>query len=283
MVKQVPCKTFLVGEYAVLDGGEALGLATSPGFHLTQTKTRVHPDSAVGLFLKATEFFEVASTAPGGFGKSTAEFIFAYLEKNKTAPVKLDSIIDAYLGLFEEQKLVRQKPSGADVVIQTLGHVVYVKTNKADSVNSLWPFSEFGFFLISTGLKVATHDHLAGLDRKKLIGLSELSGKVIKPFLSADSAGFLDGLAEWKEALFARGLVHPEVARLMNRLNDKFTGRVRKDFIIKQCGAFGADVLIIIFENIKKNDIRSILREEEINVIASESDLISGILSGELN
>ena len=97
-MKAIPCKTFLVGEYAVLEGGEALGIATGPGFTLSSKKISYHPDSAVSLLLGTTDFYQVDSKAPGGFGKSTAEFIFAYLQKNKNS--RLDAILNSYLGLF---------------------------------------------------------------------------------------------------------------------------------------------------------------------------------------
>lgn len=281
VVKQVPCKTFMVGEYAVLEGGEALGLATKPGFSLITQKMHYHPDSAVAQFLKTTHFFEVQSTAPGGFGKSTAEFIFAYLEKNKSA--HLNSIVNAYLDLYQDQNRLSQKPSGADLVIQSLGHVVHVKSKKSDSVSLQWPFAQQGFFLVSTGLKIATHDHLMNLDRKKLAGLSELSQAVAQTFVSTNSQAFIEGLTAWKATLIERDLIHPEAANLMSHLQEKMAARLQKDFIIKQCGAFGADVMIIIFENDKKNDIRSILIENNLNIVASESDLMNGALTGEQN
>ena len=53
----IPGKTFLVGEYAVLLGGAALGLATKPYFELTETEAdeaadEFHPDSPAGRYLK---------------------------------------------------------------------------------------------------------------------------------------------------------------------------------------------------------------------------------------
>jgi mevalonate kinase len=40
-VVSIPGKTFLVGEYSVLVGGEALGLATAPCFKLSEKKLNI--------------------------------------------------------------------------------------------------------------------------------------------------------------------------------------------------------------------------------------------------
>ncbi len=51
----IPGKTFLVGEYAVLLGGAALGLATKPYFELTEADDEkrgndFHSDSPAGRY-----------------------------------------------------------------------------------------------------------------------------------------------------------------------------------------------------------------------------------------
>ena len=273
-MKAIPCKTFLVGEYAVLEGGEALGIATGPGFTLSSKKISYHPDSAVSLLLGTTDFYQVDSKAPGGFGKSTAEFIFAYLQKNKNS--RLDAILNSYLGLFEKNP--GQRPSGADVVIQCLGGITHITSDKAQSQRISWPFADLDFMLVSTGLKIATHEHLQTLDRSTIKDLPILSLNVISAFKKGDQELFFKALSQWKRALENKGLTHPHVLDLMQSLLEKIALKIPSEFIIKQCGAFGADVIILIFEKNQKDVINDILKSSGLSVVATENDLSDGAL-----
>lgn len=274
-MKAIPCKTFLVGEYAVLVGGEALGLATGPGFTLSSEKMSYHPESAVSLFLAETDFYKVVSTAPGGFGKSTAEFIFAYLEMFKSA--KLDAILKTYLSLYDQN--LSQRPSGADVVIQCLGGISHIHQIKEQSQKLSWPFIGLGFMLISTGLKIATHEHLKTLNRNAILDLPGLSASVIKAFKNGDQKEFYKHLKLWRKILEDKGLMHPHVLSLMQNLQEKIAQKIPSDFIIKQCGAFGADVVIIIFEKNQKEDITNIIKSSGLSIVATENDLMDGALA----
>ncbi len=273
-MKTIPCKTFLVGEYAVLDGGEALGIATGPGFVLSSDLMNYHPDSAVSLYLGQTQFSRVQSIAPGGFGKSTAEFIFAYLQKVEFP--KFELILSDYLRLFDQSP--KQRPSGADVVIQCLGGISHIASDKNKSHRIGWPFPDLGFLLVSTGLKIATHQHLKELDRSLIKHLPTLSLSVIEAFKKADQELFFKTLNNWKKALEQKGLTHPEVLKLMENLRQNIATQVTSEFIIKQCGAFGADVMIIIFEKNKKDDITKILKRNGLSIVATENDLMDGAL-----
>ena len=272
----IPCKTFLVGEYAVLSGGEAIGLATGPGFTITTEKFNYHAESAAALFLQSQEFYKVHSSAPGGFGKSTAEFIFAYLSRYKSA-TDFKTILQSYLSLFDKNPA--QRPSGADLVIQCLGGVTHIKTEKAKSVAGVWPFENLGFVLVSTGLKIATHEHLKNLNRDEIRDLPILSGQVVSAFLKADQNAFFDELTVWKRALESKGLTHPDVLSLMANLNAEIGQKLSSTYIIKQCGAFGADVIIIIFEKNQKEVIKNIVKKFELVIVAAEDEITDGALS----
>lgn len=274
-MKVIPCKTFLVGEYAVLVGGEALGIATGPGFTLSTKKKAYHPESAVSLFLGQTDFYEVQSSAPGGFGKSTAEFIFSYLKASKIA--KLESILETYLSLYDRNPA--QRPSGADVVIQCLGGISHIQQNKVYSEKLSWPFADLGFMLISTGLKIATHEHLKTLDRHSIQDLPALSMNVIDAFKNGDQKEFFLRMRSWKKILEEKGLTHPHVLTLMQNLQEKMAQKIPSEFIIKQCGAFGADVIIIIFEKNQKEDINDIVKNSGLSIVATEIDLMDGALN----
>lgn len=281
----IPCKTFLAGEYAVLSGGVALGLATKPGFMMTKTTVQnYHPDSAIGLYLhsigKNLAFNEVVSSAPGGFGKSTAEFLFAWRQNSGFQPSFMPAL-ETYLDLFNRAELKSLRPSGADLLTQALGKVTLIHEDRSQSRSMEWQFADHGFFVISTGFKIATHEHIACLDRNSLKDLKGPSEEVVGHYLSGNVHLFLPALQKWSSLLEQRGYLHADIAKLRNQLQTKFEAfgyQSSAQFLIKPCGALGADVLVIIFEKHLKSQIQSVLAEIGLQIVASDLDLMAGAL-----
>jgi hypothetical protein len=76
---QIPGKIFLFGEYAVMQGGEAVIAAVSPHYR-AQKEGRLHPDSPAAVFLQEQGMSTPLQITDGpgrGFGSSTAELIAA--------------------------------------------------------------------------------------------------------------------------------------------------------------------------------------------------------------
>ena len=141
---RIPGKTFLVGEYAVLAGGKALGLATQPYFTVTSEAAIPHAESAAGLFLRGKKSRALHNPySVGGFGQSTAEFIAAWFEQDQVNDLSI--MFRAYRNLF-----AAAPPSGADLVIQMLGQVTHFNPEIKKSKSSFWPFSDIGFDILST-------------------------------------------------------------------------------------------------------------------------------------
>lgn len=273
---EIPGKTFLVGEYAVLVGGEALGFATNPKFTLSEEAFDYHPQSAVGLFCAKNKIhFNQKINNPfelGGFGQSTAEFIFAWLSKNK----KINSLIEIfndYIHLFNLAELKNLRPSGADLVTQVLGQVVHFTEPVENSKSLNWPFSNLSFFIISTGLKIKTHEHLMNLDRQKLKDLPSLSQKVIESFFLKDESLFLKHLKIWSEKLNELSLQHPEVIKIKNELE-----LFLKIKLVKPCGALGADVCLVFCDKKFKADVQNYLLVQKIKIQSDETQLAKGLL-----
>jgi len=275
-VFKIPGKTFLVGEYGVLVGGKALGLATEPMFTLSDEPTEYHPKSAVGLFCNHQGFkFNSKVRNPyevGGFGQSTAEFIFAWLGKNK----KINSLVEIfndYLNLFTDQKLENSKPSGADLVIQVLGNVVFFANPVEESKSMSWPFRNLSFFIISTGFKIKTHEHLETLDRKKLFELPSLSQNVLESFLARDESLFLEHLKNWSKKLNELSLQHTDVSKIKTEL--ELFSKIK---FVKPCGALGADVCLIFCDKNDKNEVKKHLISKNIQIQSDETQLAKGLL-----
>ncbi len=281
----VPAKTFLAGEYSVLIGGAALGLATKPCFEISYLRHdgsfSFHPESPAGLYLqknpKKTEdglsiqlhdpF--IANGIKGGFGKSTAEYFAAIIPDLILKPKSPAQIHLDYLSLFEKQEI---KPSGVDLMIQYTGGVSYIDQSEKIYRALPWKWTDFDFFIISTGLKIATHEHLAKLNLQDLKDLPAVSNQVIDAYLHKDSISFLSAMSAWVQALRKRGLTHPEVQSLKEEL-EKIPGVL----LAKPCGALGADVVLVFYDTHQKTQVKTALKVKNIKIQADQDDLTDGL------
>lgn len=278
----VPSKTFLTGEYSVLLGGAALGLATSPSFEISylpqSAPNAFHIESPAGRYLEknrkplAVHFHDpyLSRGVQGGFGRSTAEYFAAAIPdllKNKKNPIE---IREEYLSFFKTEKV---KPSGVDLLIQYLGGVAYVNSVDNEYRSLKWKFPEINFFLISTGLKIKTHEHLAGLDLKRIEDLPKYSNQVIDSYLNKTSDKFLQSLKAWTEHLKQRQLTHLSVLELKETIE-----KINNVKLVKPCGALGADVMIVFFDHDKKEQVYEDLRQKRMKIQASREDLAEGLV-----
>jgi mevalonate kinase len=278
----IPGKTFLVGEYSVLLGGSALGLATSPFFEFSivqKDATEFHPESPAGRLLASrheksdVQFFDSYSDLGvyGGFGRSTAEFLAAYspelLKRKKSA----FEILQTYKNLHSDQKV---KPSGMDLVFQLLGGVTLADQKLNLFQNFDWNFSNLDFLLISSGLKVQTHDHLAQLDPESLTELPDLSNLICGLYAENNEAEFLYQMKQWCELLKAKKIIHDNSLQIRSELES-----FNPIKLVKPCGALGADVLIVFFDRADRAPVLACLEQKKLKVVSSSSDLASGLIS----
>ncbi|AGH95715.1 hypothetical protein [Pseudobdellovibrio exovorus] len=286
----IPGKTYLVGEYAVLLGGAALGLATSPCFEVSygqgiSLKSQTHPESPAGLYLNRHYpnpsqdiLAAVSNPYTGGFGKSTAEYWAAVLPNMVGNNQNFSDILQEYRALHTG--------SGIDLAIQYFGRVTEVVPNKAGSEPDFdakpdadfkshgWLFEGLDFSVIATGHKIATHEHLAQLDKSRLHPLPHLSAEVCKTYVNAKEEDFLRALQEWVLALKALNLTCPSSLEICEHL------KANKDILIaKPCGALGADVILAFYPSEKKVAVSEYLQSHSYQVLADKSSLHDGVKS----
>lgn len=279
----VPSKTFLTGEYSVLLGGAALGLATSPCFEISyfshSTNEAFHPQSPAGRYLTqrqkkmGVQFYDPYSVqgVQGGFGKSTAEFFAVALSDIIEKKMSLIEIRQQYLDLFKNEKV---KPSGADLMMQYLGKVAYVDSQHQQYTSADWRHKDLDFFVVSTGLKIKTHEHLESLDLSRLSELPGYSNQVIDAYLHKTSEDFLSALRRWSEFLNEKKLTHLSAVEIKEQL-EKIDG-VK---LAKPSGALGADVILVFLASQDKQKVLNALRQKKIKVQASREDLTEGLVS----
>jgi mevalonate kinase len=277
----VPSKTFLTGEYSVLIGGAALGLATEPSFEMsflqTPTDFQFHEKSPAGRYLienrKSAKVHlsdpYISKGIKGGFGKSTAEYFAAILPDLIVQKKTIQQIRNEYLALFKDHKI---KPSGIDLVFQYLGNVVLADLKAENFYSTSWKLKDLDFFVVSTGLKMPTHEHLENLNLVELSDLPVKSDQAIDAFLNKTSDEFIFAMTEWVAALRQLNLTHPRAIEFQDKL--KKVNHVR---LVKPCGALGIDVMLVFFNIENRESVESEFRKNKINIQAGRDQLTEGL------
>lgn len=290
----LPGKTFLIGEYSVLKGGNALVLSTGPCFSVEKNNNSeqiFHPQSAAGLYLNKinSQSHSVIHniSSRGGFGESTAQFLAVWLEKNQTANLHSKSTIvkcyDDYVSLYEDQEdFKKMKPSGADLVSLLLGQVTFFSHQLMSSTRCLWNFSHLGFTIYSTGFKIPTHEHLLSLNKDKLSPLVDLSQKAIDCYMAGNEDSFFLLLKEWGFQLQNLGLQHANCLELKNKI-ELLSDKIK---LVKLNGALGMDTFTVFYkvenQQFVDNVIQDYINKEKLQVkkVFTEKNLMNGVMNG---
>ena len=295
----VPSKTFLMGEYAVLEGMPAILINTCPRFLFfvtEQKKTASHPDipfspkSPAGQWLRRYpeigHAFCIKNQDPyggqGGFGLSSAEFNMVYLlgqllnlytKPKNSEKTTLLSLWKNYRGLDFEGIC----PSGADVVCQWVGGlcVFYPKPFKVCSL-SAWPFKGLDFFLLRTKITFPTYKHLKNLSLTKkptkrsmkaspwhckslFFDLSSIAKEAIACMEQKNQKGFISALDQYSLCLNKKNLIHPKAFIFVEQIK-KLKGVISA----RACGAMGAEVVAVFFAPQDKQTVQAGLKGTQI-------------------
>ncbi|HHT0593824.1 TPA: hypothetical protein ACTXXA_001730 [Legionella anisa] len=276
----IPAKTFLLGEYAALAGASALLLMTVPCFELTLTTQEksagIHPESPAGLWwlqqnLRQGLLWHDPYGGRGGLGASSAQFLASYLAGcfiNDTAP-DLNKMLGAYYESSWNGKGLR--PSGYDVIAQSQQGCVYINKQQK-MINSYdWPFQDLSFFLIHTGMKLATHHHLqdSALPLPDQIDyLSFLVDEAKQAFEQIDSKKLITAINSYHQKLTELNLVAEHSLKFISEFK-----KYPEIVAIKGCGALGADVLLLITSADKSQILANQLKIQNWTILATEKDL----------
>lgn len=277
MKLEVPGKTFLVGEYSVLLGGASLGLATKPCFEIgfgsdynQNDSASFHPESPAGLYLKKhSRSLTVSIKDPysqGGFGRSTAEYWAAVVPDLIKTNKNFYEIFDEYKSLH--------RGSGIDLAFQYFGNVCLADPLLHFYQTFNWHFENLDFYILSTGFKVPTHEHLKTLDLKSLHELPALSNRITQIYAENKEFEFLSLMKQWCALLEKHQLTHPNSLAMKTQLESFESIK-----LAKPCGALGADVIIVFFAKTHKLSVKNYLVENNFKIQAHSSDLVSGVIS----
>lgn len=280
----IPSKTFIGGEYLVLSGGPGLLVSTAPKFKAKiqkiKSSTPFHPESPAGRFfmLNQSEIsnFKIDFHDPyqkkGGFGASTAEFLSVYVTWKMSQSESLDAqvewdiseVLDAYLNCFSKES----RPSGADVVGQINGGITFYHRSQGKIKRLNWPFKDYGFFLIHTGNKIKTHEHLVQVSDVHAL---KLDGDVITQMAhsleSSDWDLFSDSFKKWKEILIYNRFQTFQTIE-MCKVIESNTGIIT----CKGCGAMGADVIMALYEKSKLSPT-DFAQKNKLDIVATDENI----------
>lgn len=268
LVFSVPGKSFVAGEYLALKGGPCLLLTSKPyfEFHARKGQGRVdgiHPESPAGKLIGDNKTFfsqyDLSFVDPhqgrGGWGASTAQFLTAFVlnewrescELETLKSLSLSRLLEAYWKYAWNGE--GHRPSGADLVSQYKGSLTFFERLTGHVGVYGWTFADIDFALIPTGKKLATHEHLKGLQDFDATALERALRTVQTALTSGDSQAFVEGIRANGKALADLGFVAPHTQQLI-------ADYLQKPGVLaaKGCGALGADVVLVVFE--KKSDLK---------------------------
>lgn len=275
----IPAKTFFLGEYVAMTGDPAIVLTTEPCFELRLTEQSglqgIHPDSPAGRFwmqqgrLDKGLAWHDPYNGCGGLGASSAQWLGAYLASHylQNQLACPDEMLNAYFKSAWQGVGIR--PSGYDVVAQSMQGCVYIDRQQAHYLTYDWPFPDLAFILLHTGEKLATHQHLQTLTlggcMEQLVGIVK-SAKLA--FESANSEQIIDAVNAYHECLQQQGLVATHSLHLMAML------KKNKDILaMKGCGAMGADVLLLLVPANQLKDHCEYFASSKLNILATSDNL----------
>lgn len=262
LVYSAPGKCFLAGEYLAMDGGLCLIANVEPRFELRVTAGRgvveglPEGSPAMNFVRRHPEFFQSLDLTffdphrgAGGWGASTAQYLTVFAAHSWAAAANDEAACD--LDLRELLSAYQQDawngegraPSGADLVAQMKGGWVFFEKSSGMLQRQAWPFENLEPYLIRTGEKVATHEHLRSLGDLGSAELARLMARIREAWASADAEGFVQGVTDFGAELRSRGWVTERTRSLLHDLLWQEGVRAAKG-----CGAMGADLVLALVD-----------------------------------
>ena len=282
-----PSKTFLIGEYAALEGGPALILNTLPRFEFTLQKTGrtqidiFHPKSPAGLWIRERapllEGWELSFLDPhkgrGGLGASSAQFLLSHCATTflQISAAKAREGFDLK-ALWNDYVVLAKSASGYDVLSQAVGQVAHVETNNWIVQGLSWPFANLHFVIVRTGSKTPTHQHLNEVKSEQYKGLADISREACQAFENKNEDQFIELSKNYTRALIERGLQSQKTLDCVADLEKALPLKLARG-----CGAMGADTLLIVFEQEYREKVIEVLKVKALEIVGESQDLAVGL------
>lgn len=282
---QIPSKTFLLGEYAILSGSPATLVTTAPFFNLhvkdgDGVASGFHPESAAGMFIrehrplfaKLDIEFSDPHTGKGGFGASSAQYLAVWALK-ATLQNSVFDLEKAFADFKKMLALKNDRSSGADFLSQAVGGVPVLQVDPVAVLPSSWPFRDLSFAIFRTGVKVNTHEHLAQNEISPQPELAEISVASLAAFKEGKSVEWLSHVQRYAKVLKDQNLIAGTTRTLLSRF-ESIPG-IR---FAKGSGSLGADTVVVYMNPADKETVIGDIRALGLECVSTESDISSGVV-----
>ena len=164
-------------------------------------------------------------------------------------------------------------PSGADLIGQLKGGLTFFEKRSGQiTASGAWPFDDLEGFLIPTGVKIPTHEHLRILQESDFSDLGVIMESVRNAWKAKDSDAFARGIDAYGKRLAKRGLTLESTLSLLHDLAWQDGVRAAKG-----CGAQGADVVFALVEKLAVPGFRRWLEEQGLNSFCLRESLSDGL------
>ena len=261
-----PAKTFIIGEYAVLDGGPAIILNTSPRFICRIQKTsstgkiNLAENSPAGQWIKKNpqDFHSVQlewiknHKNKGGLGFSSAQFniLYAYsfiLREGHINQITPQEIWRSYRKLKFEGFV----PSGADIITQWVGGVTVFEQNPLSIETLTSSLPDLDCMVLRTGDYFETHKYLKNFQLNDVSDLKKIAQLSVTAMKKKDGTAFISSINDYRKALKKKNYITAKSEYILNRLE-----KIKAIKALKACGAMGAEILIVFYNKKDEEEVR---------------------------
>ncbi len=261
-----PAKTFILGEYAVLDGGSAIVLNTAPRFICRIQKNSkastldLPENSPAGQWIrKNSHDFQTIQldwldsyNKKGGLGFSSAQFniLYAY------SAILKDGGIDQ----IEPQKIWRSYrnlqfkgflPSGADVITQWVGGVCIFEQDPLSVETLTSSLPDLHCAVLRTGDYFETHKYLRNFKIGDVSDLKKISAQGVHAIKQRDESAFIEAVNDYRKSLENKNYITLKSQEILNKL-----ANIKTIKAYKGCGAMGAETLIVFYKKQDKEEVK---------------------------
>ena len=218
-----PAKTFIIGEYAVLDGGPAIVLNTSPRFTCRIQKNSAAPaidlaeNSPAGQWVrKRTQDFQSVQLEwsshcgqQGGLGFSSAQFniLYAYsfiLREGHIDHITPKEVWRSYRSLKFEGFI----PSGADIITQWVGGVTIFEQSPLSVETLTSSLPDLDCLVLRTGEYFETYKYLKSFELGDVSDLKKISESAVSAMKQKNESDFISAIKDYRQVLKKKKLYH---------------------------------------------------------------------------
>lgn len=276
-------KTFLIGEYCVLEKGKAIVAVTEPridvALELKEDVSQIHTPYSRGptsdLMKLSNKYFDVQIRTDNlGLGTSTAVFlsVLSQIRPDLFVPMvheerekKAFQILEIYLSC--ESNNLKVRPSGADLLAQYMGLGIWevdLLNHKISKLN--WSYENLAFMLIRTGFKTPTHTHLNHLQTVSFSELKSINNQVIEAYKNKDDASLFEFISDFSNSLDKLELLDTNTKLICDEV-------IHIDGVkaVKGCGAMGSDSLFLIYNSNKRQNVEQYLTKRNLTTYYDSS------------